>query len=143
MKFRYMLDTNTISYLVNDTSPASRNEFRRLLKDPEAVLSISVITEAELRFGMEKRGLSARRRTGIEGLFANLEILPWGSAEAIVYAQMRAKLVAQGISVAMMDLLIAAHAAAAGAVLVTHDSIFARIASIAGMYATVDWAKDI
>jgi tRNA(fMet)-specific endonuclease VapC len=139
----YMLDTNTFSYLVSGKSQAARSEFRRLVEDPDAQLCISVITEAEVRYGMAKRGLSSARCAAIEGLFANFEILPWGSDEAAIYAKAWPELQRQGISVSLMDLLIGVHAAACNAVLVTHDNIFSRIAEVTGIYATVDWAKDI
>lgn len=143
MKTTYLLDTNTFSYIVSGKSQAARAEFRRLTSDPDAQLCISVMTEAEVRYGMKKRALSPARRAAIEGLFANLEILPWGSEEAAVYANALPELEAQGLGVEAMDFLIGVHAAASSDVLVTHDKIFARIAEIVGIPATVDWAKDI
>jgi len=143
VKFKYLLDTNMFSYIVKGNSPAARAQFRQLAQDPDTQLCISAITEAEVRYGMAKRALSLARRDAIEGLFANLEILPWGSEEAAVYAQAKPSLEAKGLSVSLMDFLIGVHAAACDAVLVTHDDIFARIAEITGIHATVDWAKDI
>jgi len=75
VKLTYLLDTNMFSYIVKGNSPAARAEFRRLAQDPDTQLCISVITEAEVRYGMAKRALSPARRDAIEGLFANLEIL--------------------------------------------------------------------
>lgn len=143
MKTTYLLDTNTFSYLVSGKSQAARAEFRRLTSEPDAHLCISVITEAEVRYGMKKRALSPARRAAIEGLFAHLEILPWGSKEAAVYAHALPELEAQGLDVDTMDFLIGVHAAARSDILVTHDKIFARIAEIVEIPATVDWAKDI
>lgn len=143
MKVIYILDTNTFSYIASGKSQAARAEFRRLADDPEAQLCISVITEAEVRYGMNKRALSLARRHAIEGLFANLEILPWGSEEAAIYAKALPELQAKGIGVSLMDFLIGVHAAASGAVLVTHDGNFSRIAQLTGIQATIDWAKDI
>ena len=51
-----------------------------------------------------------------------------------------AKLEARGITVESMDLLIAAQAIAAGAVLVTNDKIFAHVEDLR---ATVNWANDL
>lgn len=143
MKRTYLLDTNTFSYIARGNSPAARAEFRRLAQDTDAQLCISVITEAEVRYGMAKRALSPARLAAIEGLFANLEILPWGSEEAAVYARAKPTLEAKGLGVSLMDFLIAVHAAACDAILVTHDDIFARIAQITGIPATVDWATDL
>jgi tRNA(fMet)-specific endonuclease VapC len=130
MTFTYLLDTNTFSYIAKGSSPAARAEFQR----------ISVVTEAEVRYGMAKRSLSRARCSAIEGLFANLQILPWGSDEAAAYAHARTKLETHGTTVALMDMLIAAQAIAAGAVLVTGDKIFARVDDL---HATVNWATDI
>jgi tRNA(fMet)-specific endonuclease VapC len=140
MALTYLLDTNTFSYIAKGSSPAARAEFLKHSRDPDAVLYISVITEAEVRYGMAKRSLSRAQRSAIEGLFANLQILPWGSDEAAAYAQARAELEARGISVAALDLLIAAQAIAAGAVLVSGDKIFAQMD---GLPATENWATDL
>lgn len=140
MTLHYLLDTSTFSYIAKGNSPAARAEFLRLSQDRDAVLSISAITEAEVRYGMAKHALSRARRSAIEGLFAHLEILPWGSGEAAAYAGAKAKLEAKGITVAAMDMLIAAQAIAAGAVLVTGDKIFSHIDDL---YATVNWAIDL
>ena len=143
MTVTYLLDTNMFSYIAKGTSPAARAEFQRLSKDRDAVLCISVVTEAEVRYGMAKRALSRARCAAIEGLFANVQILPWGSDEALAYAQVRAKLESQGITVSAMDMLIAAQAIAAGAVFVTGDRIFAKVAEVADLGTTVNWATDI
>ena len=105
----YLLDTNTFSYIAKGNSPAARAMFFKHSQDREAVLSISSISEAEVRYGMEKRALSRERRAAIEGLFAHLTILPWGSI-------------------------------AAKAVLVTRDSIFARMDDLRGVE---NWASDL
>ena len=143
MKFTYMLDTNMFSYIATGKSQAARAEFRRLAQNPGVRLCISVITEAEVRFGMAKRALSPARCAAIEGLFAHFEILFWGSAEAAVYAAALPRLQEQGIGVSLMDFLMGVHAAASNAVLVTHDGNFSRIAAIAGIHSTVDWATDL
>lgn len=140
MTLTYLLDTNMFSYIAKGASPAARAEFLRLSQDRDAILTISVITEAEVRYGMAKHSLSRSRRSAIEGLFAHLQILPWGSDEAAAYADARAKLEARGIAIAAMDLLIAAQAIAAGAVLVTRDKIFAHVDDLD---ATVNWATDL
>jgi tRNA(fMet)-specific endonuclease VapC len=140
MTSTYLLDTNTFSYIAKGSSPAARAELQRLANDSGAVLCISAITEAEVRYGMAKHSLSPSRRSAIEGLFSNLRILPWGSEEAAAYARAKAKLETQGITVAVMDMLIAAQAIAAGAVLVSRDNIFARMDDLD---AVVNWVTDL
>lgn len=136
----YLLDTNIFSYIAKGTSPAARKQFQRLAQDQNVTLCISVMTEAEVRFGMVKRNLSRSRCSAIKGLLAHFQILPWGSEEAAAYAFTRAELEAKGITVESMDLLIAAQAIAAKAILVTRDKIFAHIE---GLQGTANWASDL
>jgi tRNA(fMet)-specific endonuclease VapC len=140
MAITYLLDTNMFSYIATGASPAARAEFLRVSQDRDAVLCISVITEAEVRYGMAKHSLSHERRSAIEGLFVNLQILPWGSDEAAAYARAKAKLETQGITVALADMLIAAHGITTGAVFVTRDKVFSRVDDLD---ATANWATDI
>ena len=140
MTVTYVLDTHMFRCVAKESSPTARREFMRLSQDREASICISVITEAEVRYGMAKHSLSRARQSAIEGLFANLQILPWGCDEAAAYARTRAQLEAGGISVAVIDMRIAAQAIAAGAVLVTRDKIFEPIDDLE---ATVNWATDL
>jgi predicted nucleic acid-binding protein len=71
---------------------------------PDVTICISAITEAELRYGMAKRAVSAKHRQAIEGLLAHLEILPWGREEAAAYGDTRATLAARGHSVSEMNI---------------------------------------
>jgi tRNA(fMet)-specific endonuclease VapC len=136
----YLLDTNMFSYIAKGNSPAARREWLRLSRDRETAVCISVITEAEVRYGMAKHALSRERVDTIEGLLANLQILPWGSEEAAAYAQTRAQLEAKGVTLSAMDMLIAPQAIAAGAVLVTRDKIFEQVPDL---HATANWATDL
>ncbi len=139
----YLLDTNTFAYIASGSSPLARAEFLKLEKDGGSEVCLSTITEAEIRYGLAWGALSAQRTAAIEGLLLKVEILPWDSGAAAAYGQARAALRKKGLTVENMDLLIAAHAASTGATLVTHDSIFSRIAKLANISAIVDWAKDI
>ena len=136
----YLLDTNMFSYIAKGNSLAARREWLRLSRDREAAVCISVITEAEIRYGMARHTLSRERADAIEGLLANLQILPWGSEEAAAYARTRTQLERAGVTLSAMDMLIAAQAVAAGAVLVTHDKIFERVPDL---QAIVNWATDL
>jgi tRNA(fMet)-specific endonuclease VapC len=66
--------------------------------------------------------------------------IAWGSKEAAAYGKLRAQLEAAGTVLSELDLLIAAHAIAVGAVLVTNDKALARIKDLHG---TQNWATDI
>jgi len=54
-------------------------------------------------------------------------ILPWDSEAAQQYGQLRAALEREGRPLGNLDTMIAAHALALGAVLVTSDRAFSRI----------------
>ncbi|MDP2091693.1 MAG: PIN domain-containing protein, partial [Pseudohongiella sp.] len=56
-----------------------------------------------------------------------VETLPWTSEAAEAYGNLRAASEAAGISLAPLDMMIAAHARAVGAILVTRDRAFARL----------------
>lgn len=127
-----------VTYLVTGRSPAARRIY--LETEPQATIALSVITEAELIFGLEKKPESSRLRAVFEEFFSSVQILPWDSAVARAYGRLRAQLNAAGKSLALMDLLVAAHAIAAGAVLVTHDRAFQHLGPV---LTVADWAADL
>jgi tRNA(fMet)-specific endonuclease VapC len=67
-----------------------------------------------------------------------VEILQWDVSAARRYGILRAALDRTGRSLGSLDLLIAAHALAAGAVLVTNDRDFSQIAQL----QVEDWTVD-
>jgi tRNA(fMet)-specific endonuclease VapC len=134
----YMLDTNMVSYIAKGHSQAARARMLNLAKDE--IVCLSAITEAEIRFGLAKRPDAIALRERMEWFLAAIKILPWGSEEAKAYGALRAKLESAGKSLENMDLLIAAHALAQGAVLVTNDKVFAQVNEL---QATVNWATDL
>lgn len=101
---------------------------------------ISTITEAEILYGRERRPQATRLHSSGTRLVQALHIRPWDSAAAQVYGKLRADLRATGKNLAVMDLLIAAHAVSAGAILVSHDKAFQQLTPL---LAVVDWATDL
>ena len=134
----WMLDTNTVSYIVSGKSPAARAKLHKLQGDE--IGCISVITEAELRYGTSKQAPGSARLAALHALFDKLHILPWGSAEALVYGDLRAKLERAGKVLGNLDMLIAAHAISANATLVTRDKTFAQVEDLR---PPVNWAVDL
>jgi tRNA(fMet)-specific endonuclease VapC len=124
MAVRYLLDTNTASYAIKGGVPGVRE---RLLKLPMAEVGISVITEAELRFGVARLPAAVRLNILVEEFLLRVEVLAWNSAAARHYAQIRAALERSGKPMGNMDMLIAAQARAEEVVLVTHDRVFRRV----------------
>jgi tRNA(fMet)-specific endonuclease VapC len=138
MKFLYMLDTNMVSYIVKGHSQAARA--RMLNLEDNEVVCLSAITEAEIRYGLAKRPEATALRERMEWFLAAVKILPWGRDEAKAYGALRAKLESSGKTLGNMDMQIAAHAIALGAVLVTNDKAFAHVDDL---HATVNWATDL
>ncbi len=134
MPVRYLLDTNTASYVIKGNVPRVHE---RLLRVPMADLGISVLTEAELRFGVALKPESQRLKIAVENFLLHVEVLPWDSEAAKHYADLRVLLEGEGKPVGTMDLLIASHALAVEATLVTHDRVFRRIRAL----KTADWTQ--
>ena len=138
MTHLYMLDTNMVSYITRGHSLAARKRMLKAGKD-EAIC-ISTITEAEIRYGLAKRPNATALSSLMEAFMASVQILPWGRDEAEAYGTLRARLEAIGKPLDNMDMMIAAHAIATDATLVTNDNAFAQAKEIR---ATVNWATDI
>ena len=138
MNRQNMLDTNTVSYIVKGNSPSARAKLAALR--PEEVACILVITEAELQYGLAKSRNAQTLRPSLEGLLAKIQILAWGREGALAYGLLRAKQAVTGKALGNLDMLIAAHAIAIAAVLVTSDRAFSRVRQLS---ATVNWATDL
>lgn len=116
---RYMLDTDTCSYIMKRSSDAV---LKRLQRVPVSDVCISVITKSELLFGVE---LSPRRQQDEVALSAFLryvEVLDFPDDAAPHYAKIRADLRTRGAMIGANDLWIAAHARGLGLTLVTNNT---------------------
>jgi len=130
----YLLDTNIASCIIKGNSPAVD---RRLVKVAMAQLAISAVTEGELRFGAARLPHAARLHSLIEEFLLRVAILPWDSDAARQYGQLRATLEREGQPMGNLDVMIAAHALAVNAVLITNDHAFVRIKKL----KIEDWTK--
>jgi tRNA(fMet)-specific endonuclease VapC len=115
---RYMLDTDICIYTINERPAAVLSAFRRF--QPHG-LGISSVTAAELHFGVARTG-SQRNLDALRRFLATLEIAPFDAAAAEVCGPMRAWLASQGTPIGPYDILIAAHAHALGATLVSNNT---------------------
>ena len=121
-----LLDANTVSHLLKG-HPAV---VRRVQTAPMAALCISAITEGELRFGLAKRPEAKRLHLAVAEFLRRVDVLPWTSDVAQTYGPLRADLSRQGKTLAPLDMLIAAHALHAGAILVTNDQAFRQVTGL-------------
>ena len=134
----FMLDTNTVSYLIHKRSARVQEQMDAL--PPEDRICISVITEAELRYGVALKKEAVKLARSVALILSNLQVRPWTSEAAKAYAELRAENRSLGLAAGDFDLLISAHAIAENAVLVTSDG---AIAKLAGGLVTVNWADDL
>jgi tRNA(fMet)-specific endonuclease VapC len=130
----YLLDTNTASYVIKGNIPRVRERLRRV---PMNNVAISVITEAELRFGVERKPDAKRLSIAVEEFLLSLNVLPWNSEAAQNYATLRVAMEKRGKPMGNLDMMIAAHAIAVRAVLITSDSVFGKVNDL----ETEDWTK--
>lgn len=120
----YLLDTNTASFAIKGNVPRVR---QRLASIPMPDVAISVITEAELLFGAARRPQATRLKLVVQEFLLRVQILPWESAAARAYADLRALLERRGTPLGNLDLLIAAHALSVDARLVSSDRSFRNV----------------
>jgi|ERR1700756_3693291 tRNA(fMet)-specific endonuclease VapC len=131
MLTRYLLDTNIASFVIREEAQVVTrfNSIR-----PEQIF-ISVITEAELLFGIARKPQATRLARSVQGFLGAIKIAEWTSAAAQHFAQERAVLERAGRLLDDIDMMIAAHALAEDAILVTNDAAFQRITHL----RTEDW----
>jgi tRNA(fMet)-specific endonuclease VapC len=134
MAARYLLDTNTASYAIKGNLPRVRE---RLQKAALSEVAISVITEAELRFGVLRLPGAKRLALVVEEFLRFINIRPWDSAAAQNYAQLRATIEGEGRPMGNLDLMIAAHSLALGTTLVSGDRVFRRVKDL----KLEDWSR--
>jgi tRNA(fMet)-specific endonuclease VapC len=115
---RYMLDTDITSYLIKGKSPMIEN---RLAALAPSMISISVMTRAELQYGLKRLPADHRLHLAVRQFLKIVRTLSWDAEAADWYAGIRYQLVKTGQSAGEMDMMIAAHSLSAGAVLVTNN----------------------
>jgi tRNA(fMet)-specific endonuclease VapC len=120
----YMLDTNIASHIIKGDILLVRE---RLVKVPFREIAVSVITQAELLYGVAKRGRPQGLATRVHEFLIRVNVLPWTQDVASVYGDLRASCEAVGVTLAPMDMMIAAHAKTVNAILVTRDRVFSYI----------------
>jgi tRNA(fMet)-specific endonuclease VapC len=113
-----MLDTNIISDLIRNPQGKAA---KRVAKVGEDNICTSIIVAAELRYGCAKSG-SKRLLKAVEDLLGEIDVLPFDVPADADYGGIRSELEAAGKKIGSNDLLIAAHAYATGAMIVTANT---------------------
>ena len=83
---RYMLDTNTVSYLLKQHPAVAR----RVVLLPITSLCISAITQGELLFGLARRPDAAALHDAVWEFLRRVDVLPWDATTALAYGTLRA-----------------------------------------------------
>jgi tRNA(fMet)-specific endonuclease VapC len=130
---RYLLDTNAANALVRRLQP-----FRlRSSHIHWSAILISSVTSAEIHYGLAKRPEATRLAELVKQFLRDVEIQPWSAELAPHYGTLRAALESSGITIAPLDLMIAAHALAIDATLISADKALAQI----GIMKIEDWSE--
>lgn len=124
MDTKYLLDTNTASYIIKGYPLIVRE---KLLQLPMESIFISAITEAELLRDATKKAEARGLHLAVKEFLLCVETLVWNSDAAHAYADLRKTCDQKGKQLGTMDMLIAAHSLAVEAVLVTNDKAFYQL----------------
>ena len=124
----YMLDTDTVSYLVRGQTPALDAHVARV---PLKSLCISAVTRGELLHGLKLKDGAHRLSQLVDQFLLRVQCLPWDEDAATQFAAIAADLHKAGTQIGSMDAMIAGHAVATQAVLVTNNARhFSRVAGL-------------
>jgi tRNA(fMet)-specific endonuclease VapC len=126
---RYMLDTDTCSYIMKRSSDAL---VKRLQNFPVNEVCISVITKSELLFGVEMSPRRPHDEAALNAFLQYMDVLDLPDEASFHYARIRADLPRAGKMIGANDLFIAAHARSLGMILVTNNvGEFKRVRNLA------------
>ncbi len=122
---RYMLDTDICSYVIRERPLEVFEKFKKIEVNQ---LCISVVTYAELIYGVEHSSSRKINRPIVDDFVRHLDIITWDENAAEHYGKIRAFLRAEGNIIGSMDMMIAAHARSQNMILITNnDKHFKRV----------------
>ncbi len=121
---RTLLDTNIASHVIRGDLPGIRE---RLVAQPVGSVAISAVTQGELMYGLAKRNHPTALSALVHEFLIRMDVLPWTGEVANIYGNLRARCATKGVSLGALDMMIAAHAVAAEAVLISRDKAFQHV----------------
>ena len=113
----YLLDTNICVYVIRRRPDAV---YRRLSRTAGRAVAISVVTAFELEIGA-LRAQGQHYSEAVRLFIAEFPVLPLEDSARAFYGQLRTALERRGEIIGAHDMLIAAHALALDATLVTNN----------------------
>ncbi|HEY9784024.1 MAG TPA: PIN domain-containing protein [Candidatus Obscuribacterales bacterium] len=114
----YLLDTDICSYIMKRSHA---KVLQRLVSVDIESVAISVITEAELLFGLKLSANEKQNQDSLDAFIKHVSVIEWSRSAAEHYADICAYLTKRGQLIGANDLLIAAQARSLGACLVTNN----------------------
>jgi tRNA(fMet)-specific endonuclease VapC len=125
----YLLDTDICSYVMKRSNQPL---LERLSEVAVADVAMSVVTKAELLYGVRVSPHPDRDQAALQALLKYVAVLEFTEAAAEHYADIRADLKCQGSLIGANDLLIAAHARSLNLTLITNNTAeFSRVEGLA------------
>ena len=119
MSTLYLLDTDTCVTLLRRNSPSL---LKRLQSINPIHLAMSMVTWAELQYGVQAANRVEENRAAVALLGQHIKSLDWNHEAAMHYAHVRHALKTKGKLIGSNDLMIAAHALSLGATVVTNKT---------------------
>ena len=116
---KYMLDTNICIYIIKKKPEGLLAKLKAAIDEG---VSISAITLAELEHGIAMSAYPEKNADALVQFLSVIEVLPFDAIAAYAYGAVRAGLQRKGTPIGQMDMLIAAHATAAGCIIVTNNT---------------------
>ena len=114
----YMLDTNICIYIIKKRPESILTKFNKYQNQN---IYISVITLAELQYGVERSSSKKFNQKIINDFISHLFVVPWDKESALQYGKLRNTLNKKGTPVGNMDLMIASHALSQDFTLITNN----------------------
>jgi tRNA(fMet)-specific endonuclease VapC len=119
----FLLDTDTASRLMR----ADRATVTAMRRASALSISISAVTKAELLYGARLRPEHPALMSAIRAFLSRVTVHAWDDGAAEIHAEIRAQAKTTGRSAGTFDIMIAAHARALGATLVTSDKAIGNL----------------
>lgn len=114
----YMLDTDTCVFVLRRSSEVL---LERIQQVPIEQQIISMVTLAELLYGVLESNKKKANRAGADAFVRHVTVKDWSRDAAEHYAEIRADLKKKGQMIGANDLMIAAHARSLDATVVTNN----------------------
>ena len=122
----FMLDTDSVSFALRGHGDVAEH----IARHKPSELCISSISLGELRYGAERRH-SKKIHVAIDAFTASVQVMPFDADAATRFGALAARLADAGLPIGQMDTLIAGHALALGATLVTNNQKhFSKVAGL-------------